>query len=135
MKTNQSTNSKSAPDRIRWARLFSKHAICCAVVSLCLVLLRAEAQTYRILHNFGTNTMGLYPHAGLAQGPHGTLYGTTEQGGSLNLGQIFKVNPDGSGYAALKNFSGADGSNPDAGLVLSGSTLYGTTSHGGTNVS
>jgi len=100
---------------------------------LCLTPATAIAQTYAVLHSFGTNVMGLNPHAPLVQGPDGTLYGTTEQGGSANQGQVFKANPDGSGYTVLKDFTGSDGANPDAGLVLSGRTLYGTTAGGGTN--
>src|SRR6185503_18357923 len=61
-----------------------------------------------------------------------TLYGTTPSGGSSNVGTVFKVNTDGSGYAVLKNFAGGgDGANPYAGLTLSGSTLFGTTFGGG----
>ena len=37
------------------------------------------------------------------------------------------MNTDGSGYTVLKSFTGSDGGDPYAGLVLSGSTLYGTT--------
>jgi uncharacterized repeat protein (TIGR03803 family) len=45
---------------------------------------------------------------------------------------VFKVNTDGSGYAVLKSFTGSgDGATPRAGLVLAGSTLYGTTYRGG----
>jgi len=61
-----------------------------------------------------------------------TLYGTTYQGGSGGCGVVFKVNTDGSGYAALKNFTGgSDGANPQASLVLAGGGLYGTTYWGG----
>jgi uncharacterized repeat protein (TIGR03803 family) len=96
-------------------------------------ILNCPAQTYTILHSFGTNVMGLYPNTLLVQGPDGALYGTTDDGGGFNLGQVFKVNPDGSGYTVLKDFNGADGAKTEAGLVLSGTTLYGTTSEGGTN--
>ena len=108
-------------------------AVQAGALLLCLAAVSSPAQTYTILHSFGTNVMGLYPHAPLVQGPDGTLYGTTEQGGSANRGQVFKVNPDGSGYTVLKDFTGMDGANPEAGLVLTGTTLYGTTSGGGTN--
>ncbi|NOS72057.1 MAG: hypothetical protein HOP33_19295 [Verrucomicrobia bacterium] len=94
----------------------------------------APAQTYTVMHSFGTNVMGLYPYAPLVQGADGSLYGTALEGGKFNnLGQVFKVNPDGSGYTVLKDFNGAEGANPEAGLVLSGTTLYGTTREGGTN--
>jgi uncharacterized repeat protein (TIGR03803 family) len=94
---------------------------------LCLAPAPATAQTYTVLHTFGTNVMGLNPRAPLVQGPDGAVYGTTEQGGSANRGQVFKVNPDGSGYTVLRDFTGSDGAYPDGGLVMSGRTLYGTT--------
>ena len=59
-----------------------------------------------------------------------TLYGTTVEGGTANDGTVFKVNTDGSGFAVLKHFTGADGLNPQASLTLCGAALCGTT-HGG----
>ena len=41
------------------------------------------------------------------------------------------INTDGSGYSLLKEFTGNDGAWPYAGLLLDGSTLYGTASSGG----
>ena len=60
------------------------------------------------------------------------LYGTTERGGFYSLGIMFAVNTDGTGFTNLYNFTGGtnDGRIP-SGLVLSGNTLYGTTSEGG----
>ena len=117
-----------------WLQLNERRAARTAILWLLLLLLllclapaTATAQTYTVLHSFGTNVMGLRPRAPLVQGPDGALYGTTEQGGSANRGQVFKVNPDGSCYTVLKDFSGSDGAYPDGGLVLSGRTLYGTT--------
>jgi len=43
------------------------------------------------------------------------------------------VNTDGMGYTVLKSFTGSDGALPQAGLVLSGGTLYGTTYSGGSS--
>ncbi|HTQ49219.1 MAG TPA: choice-of-anchor tandem repeat GloVer-containing protein, partial [Candidatus Acidoferrales bacterium] len=108
-------------------------ALWIGVLLLGLVSVRSPSQTYTILHAFGTNTIGHNPYSTLVQGPDGMLYGTTDSGGVANRGQVFKVNPDGSGYTVLKDFTGSDGSGPDAGLVLSGTALYGTTSSGGTN--
>jgi hypothetical protein len=39
-------------------------------------------------------------------------------GGTYELGMVFKVQPDGTGYTVLLNFSGSDGEGPHAGLVL-----------------
>jgi uncharacterized repeat protein (TIGR03803 family) len=37
------------------------------------------------------------------------------------------VNTDGSGFTNLHNFAAGNGANPQAGLIISGNTLYGTT--------
>jgi uncharacterized repeat protein (TIGR03803 family) len=71
-----------------------------------------------------------------------TLYGTTFYGGvGVNNGTVFAINTDGTGFTNLYNFTGAgpygsniDGYYPEAGLVLSGNTVYGTASQGGTNI-
>jgi uncharacterized repeat protein (TIGR03803 family) len=63
-----------------------------------------------------------------------TLYGTGFAGGSTNgNGTVFAVNTDGTGFTVLHTFNGSDGSGPASALMLSGNTLYGTTSSGGTN--
>ena len=61
------------------------------------------------------------------------LYGTTEFGPSVGPGSIFSMNPDGSDVTILHSFTGTggDGGEPRAGLLLVGSTLYGTTVSGG----
>lgn len=71
---------------------------------------------------------GRKPHGELVVSGN-TLYGTTEAGGSPGAGNVFKVNTDGSGFLNLHSFTGlgGDGGGPDGGLVISGSTLYGTT--------
>ena len=46
---------------------------------------------------------------------------------------MFAVNTNGTGFTNLHSFTGgSDGANPYAGLILSGNTLYGTASNGGT---
>ena len=74
-----------------------------------------------------TNSDGAYPCAGLILSGN-TLYGTAG-GGSFGNGTVFALNTDGTGFTTLHNFAGypSDGTNPQAGLILSGNTLYGTT--------
>ncbi len=87
---------------------------------------------FATLHSFtGANSDGANPWAGLILSSN-TLYGTTGNGGTSGDGTVFKVNTDGTGFATLYSFTGgSDGGGPEAGLILSGNTLYGTTSEGG----
>jgi uncharacterized repeat protein (TIGR03803 family) len=62
-----------------------------------------------------------------------TLYGTALFGGSFGSGTIFSVNTNGNGFTVLHHFGSVtnDGVRPQAGLTMSGNTLYGTTRFGG----
>src|SRR5215831_9887212 len=127
-----------------------ERALSAGVVLLGVLLQPAltQAQTYSVIHSFGflTNVTGIAPYSTLVQGADGTLYGTTFIGeGNVNGGTVFKLQPDGSGFAVLKRLGPAcfpdctpaldrefpDGAGLPAGLVLSGNTLYGTTQGGG----
>jgi uncharacterized repeat protein (TIGR03803 family) len=94
------------------------------------------AWTETVLFAFnGTN--GKYPDAGLAIDTKGNLYGTTEYGGSLDAGAVFKLTRPAAGKTAwgesvLASFAGASGDNPNASLILDAAgNLYGTTEYGG----
>jgi uncharacterized delta-60 repeat protein len=90
----------------------------------------SDGSSYTVLTNF-VGGDGANPYASLTLSGS-TLYGTTGYGGSSGNGTVFSVNTDDTGYAVLYNFTesaygtNADGANPAAGLVLSGTTLYGT---------
>jgi len=94
----------------------------------------AQAQTYTVLHRFkGGPTDGADPFFGPLIGDSaGNLYGTTFAGGAFNEGAVFKLNK--AGVTILYSFTGgADGGNPEAGLIQdSAGNLYGTTFTGGT---
>jgi uncharacterized repeat protein (TIGR03803 family) len=87
------------------------------------------------LLDFGTSPGdAANPRAALVEGDDGALYGTTYAGGASNLGAVFKVGKDGTGYTVLYSFGRDDGASPQAGLVLgSDRALYGTSSAGGSN--
>jgi uncharacterized repeat protein (TIGR03803 family) len=86
-------------------------------------------QGYRILHCF-SGVGGANPSAGLILSGN-TLYGTTQYGGSSNVGTVFAINTDGTGFTLLHSFTEPDGANPHAVLALGTGVLYGTTSVGG----
>ena len=62
------------------------------------------------------------------------LYGMTVIGGSANVGTLFKIKSDGSGFSNLHSFGGSDltdGKSPYGSLFSDGVFLYGITSTGG----
>jgi uncharacterized repeat protein (TIGR03803 family) len=93
------------------------------------------------LHSFteldqpsNTNSDGAQPQAELVLSGN-TLYGTALYGGNSGKGTVFKINIDGTGFTNLYSFAGSpsDGAYPQAGVIFSGNTLYGTTSEGGSS--
>jgi uncharacterized repeat protein (TIGR03803 family) len=100
------------------------------MATLLLLTAPSFAQSFRIVADLG-DPEGREPHAGLADGPNGYLFGTTVAGGNAK-GTIFKVQP-GDAPITLHVFSGpSDGAYPEAGLVRgSDGDFYGTTRYGG----
>lgn len=87
---------------------------------------------YSKLVDFANAPSGNYPYGSLIT--DGTfLYGTTGTGGVNDIGSLFKVKPDGTGYQQLFSFSGNNGQQPMDNLVLLGGYIYGMTMFGGTN--
>lgn len=93
--------------------------------------INANGNGFTNVYSFTGSNDGRGPLAGLVLSGN-MLYGTTEQGGASRYGTVFAVNTNGSGFTNIYSFnSGGDGADPEAGLVLSGNTLYGTTFIGG----
>jgi uncharacterized repeat protein (TIGR03803 family) len=79
------------------------------------------------------NSDGAHPYGGLILSGN-TLYGTATQGGNSGYGTVFAVNANGTGFTNLHSFIYvSDGAYPEAGLILSGNTLYGTAFFGGSS--
>lgn len=88
----------------------------------------------RVLHSFSFSGDGYYPQGSVVVDSSGNVYGTTSNGGASGYGTIFElVNSSGSYTEQLLfNFSGAEGANPYAGLIMdSAGNLYGTTYNAG----
>jgi uncharacterized repeat protein (TIGR03803 family) len=97
-----------------------------------------DSSAFTNLHSFTGGSDGTTPYAGLAISGN-ALYGTAPYGGAWGDGNVFKVNTDGTSFTNLHSFTAtpgpfdtnSDGSVPQAGVLLSGNTLYGTASGGG----
>jgi uncharacterized repeat protein (TIGR03803 family) len=128
--------------KVRIKNLFLLPAL---VAGLGLMLAGQVTAAFTTLHNFtgnpllGTNSSdGNTPRAGLILSGN-TLYGTAYGGGGSGSGTVFKGNTDGTTFTNVYSFTvlfdsfpyNNDGAKPYAGLILSGDTLYGTASYGG----
>jgi uncharacterized repeat protein (TIGR03803 family) len=105
--------------------------------------INTDGTSFTTLHSFtatsgpdGTNSDGANPFAGLILSGN-TLYGAAWQGGRSGAGTVFALATNGTGFTtlhsftALSNSTNGDGAYPNAGLILSGNTLYGTANQGG----
>lgn len=63
----------------------------------------------------------------------GTLYGTTDNGGTYGFGTVFSISTSGTEQVLHSFGSGPDGAYPRARLIDVNGTLYGTTTGGGTH--
>jgi len=103
---------------------------------------------FTTLYNFSgvgnlqeTNSDGANPWATLILS-NDILYGTANEGGMGSSGTLFSVSTNGSDFNTTHSFTpfwypvfvtNSDGANPQAHLTLSGHTLYGTTTWGGSS--
>jgi uncharacterized repeat protein (TIGR03803 family) len=103
-----------------------------------------KKKKYKVLHSFSCpgNGMptcvdksdGAIPDHGALVQLNSTLFGLTSVGGKYGNGVLFSIRTDGKHFKILQNFgepSTNDGVNPYGSLLLSGTTLYGTTQLGG----
>ena len=94
------------------------------------------APVLKVLHSFD-GTDGSLPVAGVTLDVAGNLYGTTNFGGTGSAefgdGTVFKLSgADQSTLTTLASFTGADGNQPQGGvLVRASGHLFGTTTSGG----
>ncbi len=91
----------------------------------------AQAQTFKSLYSFAGSSDGANPYGAVIMDKSGALYGTTEAGGTSNVGTVYKLS-NGKESVLYTFTGGADGARPFAGLVMDASgNLYGTTIAGG----
>jgi len=115
----------------------------------------ATGQNFTTLYRFsladenGLNSDGRNPFGGLNISG-GMLFGSTASGGYYGNGSVFIIDTNGTGFLSAHSFTASaldynesspayfavtngDGTFPQAGLTISGTTLYGTARNGGTN--
>ena len=102
----------------------------------------AQAQMFKVIHNFTGGGDGGRPDTGLTMDAAGNLYGTTSEGGNLGgncsntgCGTVFKLKHSGSSWVLTPLYSfagGNDGDSPAGRVIIAkDGTVYGTTFFGG----
>ncbi|HPA21558.1 MAG TPA: hypothetical protein PLU30_27715 [Verrucomicrobiae bacterium] len=89
---------------------------------------------FSLLGSFVSGAGGSQPYGDLlAIGDR--FYGTTSYGGSNNVGTLFSIGTNGTGFTVLHDFKGGsgDGAIARGSLVEVGGALYGVTDNGGSN--
>ena len=111
------------------ARASLKFAVALILV-LTAISIASSAQTFTTFLNFD-QTNGANPYGTLIQGTDGNFYGTSQFGGTIGYGNVFKITPEGvatSIYSFCRKQDCPDGYEPIAGLVQGANgNLYGTT--------
>jgi uncharacterized repeat protein (TIGR03803 family) len=112
-----------------WRRIGTVAAVFMLGLAALIAAPPARAATYSVVYSFN-GLRGSKPAANLLD-VGGTLYGTTEYGGTSKAGTVFALRP--GVETVLHSFanSASDGDVPAAGLIAVGGKLYGTTSQGG----
>ena len=95
---------------------------------------RQGTNTLTTLVSFN-NTNGSVPDCSLTLDSSGNLYGTTQFGGTNNLGTVFKITAGTNALTTLATFTGTNGQYPRTAVLLdSGGSIYGTTAQGGSSM-
>src|ERR1039458_557267 len=83
-----------------------------------------------VLYSFTGGADGSGPQAGVIGDSAGNLYGTTEIGGAVGWGVVFKLDKSGHETVLYSFTGGADGGEPAAGVIRdSAGNLYGTATY------
>jgi uncharacterized repeat protein (TIGR03803 family) len=108
-----------------------------ALVSACMLVPFAAAQTFSVLYTFTGGADGGAPRGGVVLDSSGNIYGTTYNGGTTNCsglgcGTVFKLDATGNETALFDFIGKGSGADPNGNLIPdSQGNLYGMTNVGG----
>ena len=119
--------------RLLLSRLKAGLLLKLCTIAICLQLISHTAfSQYTKLLNFAGGTEVKEPN-GVLTTDGIFLYGCSFHGGTSDMGTIYKIKPDGTGYLKIHDFTGVNGKSPEGSLYYDGTFLYGMTYTGGTS--
>lgn len=93
-----------------------------------------KKRVYQVIHGFGGGNDGAQPDGALLLAKDGTLYGVTQQGGSIGAGTLYAVSQNKE--TVIYSFgSGTDGYSPEGNLLDIKGQLVGVATNGGSYMS
>ena len=93
-----------------------------------------NGSNFAVLHHFGlTREAGFYAFAALTEASDGALYGVARDGGNFDLGVVYRIGHNGSGYQVVWHFGSSfeNSTRPSGKLLEHTGVLYGV-SYAGT---
>ena len=106
-----------------------------ALVTTILAGPATATPTLSLIYTFSGGSDGSIPQGAPLLDRSGALFGETAQGGASGDGVVFQLTPPRKGgswtQSVLHSFSGADGADPDGGLLEQSGNLFGVTTSGG----
>ncbi len=97
-----------------------------------LFKIKRDGTGYTKMIDFAGSANGSYPVGSLIENG-AFLYGMAQYGGANDMGTLFKIKTDGTGYSRLFDFDSLSGRFPFGSLISDGTYLYGMTNQGGIN--
>ena len=100
-----------------------------------LFKIKTDGTGFAKILDFDGVLKGASPSSTMLIGSDGKIYGMTQRGGTNDLGTLFYINTNGTGYTKLVDFDGTTKGSYPAGKLAEGSdgALYGMTNSGGVN--
>lgn len=95
-----------------------------------VIKIQEDGSGFQTLHVFNCTENGERPNL-LVQAPDGTLYGTTESGGTRSRGTLFKISANERVFQKLLDFDGDAAESPTSLIMGSDGALYGTSRYSG----
>lgn len=94
---------------------------------------KTDGTSFTKVFEFDGPNSGTWSQGKLVQSSDGYVYGMTNQGGTSDLGVVFKIKTDGTDFTKLLDFNGSKGANPVFGplLEVEPEKFFGMTSKGG----
>ena len=134
MKENTSDRAVACVAANHKTKVMRKQSFCWTAIFVLVVAITlpsANAQTFKVLHEFNGQSDGALPEGALLQDAAGNFFGTTFAGGAIGEGTVYKIDSRGAESVLFSFDAFVSGSSPASALIQDQSgNLIGTADGG-----